>query len=184
MADGKLNEAQRRLAGDNTRLVGKVLGQYFPAVRPGTELSEEAWAEGRYVLCRAALAYRPEKGIKFSTYACTCLSNHFSRWLPWALKRGLRGTSRVVFPSNLEDGAWDGVAGREEVGGGDPFGLGDLEPLVRALPPRHQLAIRLAYQADEPGHEAGRRLGVCRAWANQTRVEAEAMLREALGETV
>lgn len=38
---------------------------------------EDLYQEGLLALWRACLNYNPSRGVKFSTYAVTCIRNHF-----------------------------------------------------------------------------------------------------------
>jgi RNA polymerase sigma factor (sigma-70 family) len=180
-----LTADQQRLAAENTGLVGGVLRNYFWYVVPGSDQWDDWYAEGLVALCRAAHGFRPDAGWKFSTYASVAVMRYLLRYKEVEGRRGFRmvGERRPQAAQMADDG-WKLVAdGRRPEPAGDPFGLGDLEPLVRRLRPDRQLAIRAAYQEGQTGTQIGARLGTSKTWADQLRKDALAELREAAGAT-
>ena len=65
-----MNDAQRKLAEDNMKLVHHVLNKQFYSVRFDEDIIQIA----TLALCNAAMTWEEGKS-KFSTFACTCIYN-------------------------------------------------------------------------------------------------------------
>jgi RNA polymerase sigma factor (sigma-70 family) len=73
----KMTEAQQALCLDNMRLVSHCVKRFLQTGLPWEELR----ASGDLGLVQAAATFLPEKNIRFSTYACKCISHEICKLL-------------------------------------------------------------------------------------------------------
>lgn len=86
----KLTDDQRKMVEDNLALVKFILNRKFDGVRP--ENWDDMFQDGAVGLCRAAMLYEPEKGIRFSSFASLCILNEIgnrSRRRLWLCEKEL-----------------------------------------------------------------------------------------------
>lgn len=90
----QLDEKQKKLVVDNINLVYYILDNYFYNNFKFVE-REELAQEGMVALCRAALYFKEDKGVKFSTYAGRCLKKHFVRVLQTNYKGNFQNNANI-----------------------------------------------------------------------------------------
>jgi RNA polymerase sigma factor (sigma-70 family) len=93
-----LNDDERRIVEDNIRLVHHVV---YRQMRLEGDVAEESVAAGMLGLMRAAQKFDPDRGIRFSTYACI--------WIRSAIQR-----DRQAFMGRSYRGYEDGREGYEQ----------------------------------------------------------------------
>lgn len=170
---GKMSEDRRSLAADNTRLVGYVIA------RMGLAGNSEAYASGCLGLCRAAAAWKPERG-RFTTFACKAIRNE--------VLDELRHEAAVRIGEKQWDGVWavqnteqeDGflrLEEREEAAARAELVLA----AARNLGERYREAARLLYTGESLSG-AARRMGLSRQRVTQIVKKIRwAVLREEKG---
>lgn len=65
-----MNDEQRKLVEDNTKLVHSVIGKHYPSLSGNEDIIQT----GMVGLCKAAIAWNPTK-CAFQVYACGCIRN-------------------------------------------------------------------------------------------------------------
>ena len=81
-----LTEEQKQLVEDNMKLVPYTLEKCAWAVDACGDY-EDAVADGYYSLIRAAIAYRPNQKVSFSTYACKAMCLQWAQRLQYRTKK-------------------------------------------------------------------------------------------------
>lgn len=94
-----LDETGKQLAEENIKLVPYIVNRYFGA--SDYEL-DDLISIGNIGLCNAATKYKPDKGIKFSSYAAKCIVCTIIKELVFVSrqKRG-GGVSTISLNSNI-----------------------------------------------------------------------------------
>ena len=94
VSDGEMTEYQRQLVEQNIRLVSFAHRQYSA---PAGMDSEEWQSELMFILCRAAIAFEPDRGFQFSTYFINTVrftKKNILRW-NYSIKRDIRKNVRI-----------------------------------------------------------------------------------------
>jgi RNA polymerase sigma factor (sigma-70 family) len=158
----------------------------FKAVRyrrAWTLLTDDLTGEGHVVLISAVERYNPWLGVRFSTYAFTCLVRALVR----STKRRTGQERRLVLQDQLalEGAAQAGVKERKDDRSPDlEHYFRDAHPL---LTDREKMVLRLRFGIG-PGHEPlkleriGERLGLSKERIRQVQVSALGKLRLAVGQ--
>lgn len=88
----KLNDEQRKLVEDNEGLIWYIGSKYIGrGYNPNEEYGELALG-----LCRAALSYNKDSGVKFSTYASAVLINVIKEYF-----RSMQANKRKISPLSI-----------------------------------------------------------------------------------
>lgn len=74
----RLPEERYYLVLDNTGLIGKIISNKFKAY---SHIWDDLFSVGKIGLVKAAITFNTEKGIKFATYAGTCITNEIGMFL-------------------------------------------------------------------------------------------------------
>ena len=74
----RLPEERYYLVLDNTGLIGKIVSNKFKSY---SHIWDDLFSVGKIGLVKAATTFDHEKGIKFSTYAATCITNEIGMFL-------------------------------------------------------------------------------------------------------
>lgn len=74
----RLPEERQYLVIENTGLIGKIISGKFKTY---SHIYDDLFSIGKIGLVKAAITFDPEKGIKFSTYAATCITNEIGMFL-------------------------------------------------------------------------------------------------------
>lgn len=84
----RLTDQQRRMVEENLSLVTFCMNEYIQYVR--RDEWDDVFQEGAIGLCRAAALYRPEQGVKFSTFAVPCIVNAIYAYLRKKTSKNMR----------------------------------------------------------------------------------------------
>jgi RNA polymerase sigma factor (sigma-70 family) len=150
------------LISENKGLIGIMIRQVFGAVTP--DVFEELFADGLYSLWRAARAFDPSFGWKFSTLACTSLK----RAMQLQKSRRMKNREHVA-----DDSQWEAIAG-ELSDKPDPRDsqselLPALSGSLKHLDPTTVQAITMRYLGEEYGsfESIAEHLGITREMARR-----------------
>ena len=158
--------ARDTLISHNLRLVAHVVKKYYAA--PGGQ--DDMISIGTIGLIKAVDTFRPERKVRFSSYASQCIENE--------LRMHLRHTRREGTPLSLQEPL--------ESHANDSGTLEDCEQrdlavrlrqLVKALPQRDARILAMRYGLDgekeQTQQEVARRLGISRSYVS--RIEKRAL---------
>lgn len=185
----RLTGWRRELCERNVRLAFWVIQRHFRSVPQ--YLREEMESEALEAMVRAALRFDPTAGVRFSTYATTCVWRAVSGWLSDRLSRESRarhpdaetGPYRLAGWEAVPGAAWDQFAGRAEPD--EPQGVAALLDAA-GLSPGERRALCLYYGVcGEQEHTlgtAGKAMGVSNERVRQLCRSAEAKVRAAARE--
>lgn len=97
-----ITEDWQKLAESSKPLPYWVIDTYFPYVRRLSIEDQREWeAEGLLALTVAARRYAPDSGFAFSTFATTCIQNHFRGY--WRSMHTLSRGSGAAVASSLSN---------------------------------------------------------------------------------
>lgn len=99
MASIVLDEASKKLAEDNVYLVKYIVDKRF--FRTPSVDSDDLISIGNIALCRAAAKYKPDKGVKFHTYAAKSIINEIAKEFI-RMSRQKRGGGMNTISLNVE----------------------------------------------------------------------------------
>ena len=108
-----MNDAQRKLAEDNLKLVYALVSREYPTFRGDEDIIQS----GILGLCRAAMRWDESKGVKFSTYACGCIRN--------GIRQELRMRQTPVEVVSLDQPVGDDLTLEDTVTGENDLGFVD-----------------------------------------------------------
>ncbi len=173
------NETRNRIVVGNRKLVYRAVQKWMPSSLAADDLA----AECQIVLLKAVAAFNPWMGIRFSTYAFTCLMRALSR----LMRRHL--ADRLAHARPLESLVSGEPSCREFEEPSDPR-LEQLGELIgdnaTVLTAREKLVIRRRYHLNDGGKETqtleqlGHDLGLSKERVRQVQQAALQKLREAL----
>lgn len=171
-----MTQQQQNLVTDNHDLI------YFVLRRLGYDIDEhyDTCAIG---LCRAAIAFKPECGVKFSTFAVKCMKNEVYKEQKKQRKR-VPDTQIDSFTDYIRPGVnvtlQDTVESRDNLLGGK-----ELQMLINGtnLTPRERRALQLRIDGYK-NREIASYFGVSNERASQLVRSARSKIQKRLGATV
>lgn len=172
----KLNDEQRKLVEDNEGLIWYIGSKYIGrGYNPNEEYGELALG-----LCRAALSYNKDSGVKFSTYASAVLVNLVKTYFR-SMQTNKRKVSSLSISLNQpvyeEDG---GVLCIEDMLGTeyleDSLVLFDLEDILNE---RELMVCKLRYQGMNQT-EIANMLGITQVGVSRLLSKAKKKVKEAI----
>ena len=186
MGDGaKDKEARNKLIEGNQGLVLFVANQYAGS---GVEFEDLA-SIGMVGLIKAADTFRPEKKIKFATYAVTCIRNEIRMYFRQSQKYkkeislnsvlGIDEEGNELHLFDIMETGSDDISRRLE----DADDRAMLMSAIKSLPERERILIVLLYGLDRQGCdgrtqlEVGKRLGISGSYVSRIRKRALQHLR-------
>lgn len=129
--------SKQELVEQNMRLVYHILYSYYPSFVN----DEDILQVGMLGLCQAADTWDKSKGIKFSTYACVCISNA----IKYEFRKQRRQIPTISLDKPLDEDECVETLGDMVVGEADVEYL-DTEPLYVKLTPTEKKVFDLLKQ--------------------------------------
>ncbi len=167
-----------RIVLGNRKLIYRAVRRWSPPAGHADDMAGDC----HLVLIQAVTAYNPWMGVRFSTYAFTCLMRALSRM---SQKRAADRLARWLPLDSLPDGGpSEGDTPRE------PGGLPPVDELLREghelLSCREKRVIRRRFRLDEGGRggtleQVGREMGLSKERVRQMQESALVKMRAALG---
>lgn len=168
-----LTPDQQEIVANNRGLIGHCIKRIAPYAQQ--DLHEELWDEGTDALIACARGFDPERGVKFSTYACRAIINRFTRHFA---RRGRR-IKFVGVGSPEKDGYLaNGIGTRHDFGDADD--RDEVAKLLRSLTPSERAIIELRFLAPETAtmQQVAALMGVSRQRIQQVQARALIKCRE------
>jgi len=171
-------DSRDRIVLGNHKLIYRAVRRWMPSAA----LADDLIGDCQIVLIQAVAAYNPWLGIRFSTYAFTCLMRALSRL---SQRHAADRLARSLPLDSLPDGEPRDDAGEELPGAGlhrlDEF-LREGNPL---LSPREKMVLMRRFSLDEQAksgtlEQVGRELGLSKERVRQVQASALGKLRKAL----
>ena len=171
--------ARDTLISHNLRLVAHVVKKYYAA--PGGQ--DDMISIGTIGLIKAVETFRPERKVRFSSYASQCIENELRMHLrhtrregtPLSLQEPLESHANDSGTLTLADVLPDNAAMEEDCEQRDLAVR--LRQLVKALPQRDARILAMRYGLDgekeQTQQEVARRLGISRSYVS--RIEKRAL---------
>lgn len=173
------HQLRNRIVVGNRKLIFKAVRKWSPP----SQFADDLAGECQLVLIKAVAAYNPWLGVRFSTYAFTCLMRALSRLSQ------RQATDRLSHSLSLEAlGLGEPTAGPAEERVSPR--LAQLDDLLRAadlLTGREKLVLSRRFHLDDRAprretlEQVGRALGLSKERVRQVQATALGKLREALG---
>ena len=178
-------EARNTLIEHNLRLVSHILKKYYAQA----DDMDDLLSIGTIGLIKGVDSYRPEKGVRLSSYCSRCVENEVLMYF-----RSRRRNQGDLSLSDALEGDGDGelsildvLAAEDDLAErvGDRELCAQLRGLIeRELSAREALVIRLRYGLDVPGaltqKQTAERIGVSRSYVSRIEKRALEKLRRAL----
>ena len=179
-------EARSTLIEHNLRLVSHILKKYYAQA----DDMDDLLSIGTIGLIKGVDSYRPDKGVKLSSYCSRCVENEVLMYF-----RSRRKSQGDVSLSDALEGDEDGglsildvLAAEDDMAEriGDQELCRQLRKLIgRVLTEREALVIRLRYGLDArealTQKQTAERIGVSRSYVSRIEKRALEKLREAMG---
>lgn len=171
--------ARDTLISHNLRLVAHVVKKYYAA--PGGQ--DDMISIGTIGLIKAVDTFRPERKVRFSSYASQCIENELRMHLrhtrregtPLSLQEPLESRANDSGTLTLADVLPDSAAMEEDCEQRDLAVR--LRQLVKALPQRDARILAMRYglggEKEQTQQEVARRLGISRSYVS--RIEKRAL---------
>src|SRR5262249_27254188 len=170
-----------RVVIGNHKLIYRAVGRWMPP----SQWADDMTGDCQVVLIQAVAAYNPWLGIRFSTYAFTCLMRALSRL---SQRRSADRLARSLPLEALRDGEPRDLAG-ESPGARLPRIDEFLKDNHRLLSSREKLVLMRRFSLDDQPkagtlEQVGRELGLSKERVRQVQASALTKLRKALLEGV
>lgn len=169
-----------RIVLGNRKLIYRAVRRWMPP----SQFADDMTSDCQIVLIQAVAAYNPWMGIRFSTYAFTCLMRALSRL---SQRHANDRLSKSLPLAALPDGEPRDASTEEEPGAR----LGRVDEFLREghdlLSQREKRVLKRRFSLDEQARagtleQVGRELGLSKERVRQVQASALDKLRKALGE--